>query len=81
MGEQVTIWYVDLVGNTYYYTMTELERESYSRTAGSSNFDDAAFEDWCRSMIGNMDGLYPFNGGRINPKVLARVYYTAEEIH
>jgi len=77
MGEQVTIWYVDLVGNTYYYTMTELERKYY---ISSPNFDDAAFEDWCSSMIDNMDGLYPFNGGRINPKVLARVYYTTEEV-
>ena len=80
MSETVHICYVDLAGNHHRYDLSEFEIRARCVAAHSKFFDDNAFKSWCVDAT-NYDGLYPANGERLNPKVIARIWYEVEEVH
>lgn len=80
MPEQVTIHYMDFGGNTYYYKMSEAERVMSCNMAGVTSFDTDAFHEWYYGWMESHD-LFFYEGGAINARSIARMWYTVEEVH
>ena len=79
MSETVHICYVDLAGNHHRYDLPDPERRVRCLAVRSESFDDNAFKSWCADAT-IQDGLYPANGERLNPQVIARMWYEVEEV-
>ena len=78
--ERVTIHYVDFCDNAYRYELSRVERIMSCAKAGVTNFDNDAFREWYRSWAASHD-LFLHEGGAINARSIARMWFTVEEVH
>jgi hypothetical protein len=70
MTEEVTILMLDFGGHVYAHHLGLVE-----------DFDDAVFERLLFDYMNNECGMLPYDGGRINLRACARVWYETHEVH